>query len=55
LAREEALSKEDQYLLEINVRDISIGSGEAQEYWMLAIQAACHAKLLRDQIMEGIR
>ncbi len=54
LAREDELSEEDQYLLEINVGDISTGSGEAQEYWMLAIQAARRAKQLRDHITEGI-
>ena len=48
------LSEEDQYLLEINVGDMGRASGERQEYWLLAIQAARRAKLLRDQTPAGI-
>ena len=48
------LSDEDQYLLEINVGDMGRASGESQEYWLLAIQAARRAKLLRDQTPAGI-
>ena len=54
LASEETLSEEDQYLLEINLGDMSSSSGEAQEYWMLAIQAARRAKQLRAHLAEGI-
>ena len=34
------MSEEDKYLLEINLKDLDITEGEAQEYWLLAIQAA---------------
>ena len=34
------LQEEDNYLLEINLEDLERSSGERQEYWMLAIQAA---------------
>ena len=48
------LSEEDQYLLEINPGNIRQGTGEAQEYWLLAIQAARRAKLVREHIPAGI-
>ena len=54
LVNGDPLSEEDQYLLEINVGDMCLGSGEKQEYWLLAIQAARRAKVLRDQAPEGI-
>ena len=54
LANADGLSDEDQYLLEINVGDMSTCSGEEQEYWMLAIRAARRAKTLREQHAEGI-
>ena len=31
---------EDQYLLEVNLRDLQESTGEQHEYWLLAIQAA---------------
>ena len=37
---EEGLLPEDRYLLEINLDDMEITSGEKQEYWLLAIRAA---------------
>ena len=40
------LLEEDQYLTEINLGDMEQDSGERQEYWLLAIQAACKAKEL---------
>ena len=54
LANADSLSDEDQYLLEINVGDMTSSSGEEQEYWMLAIRAARRAKILRAQLAEGI-
>ena len=36
LANSDPLSEEDQYLLEINVGDMRLDSGEKQEYWLLA-------------------
>ncbi len=54
MASEDCLSTDDQYLLKINLGDMSSSSREAQKYWMLAIQAARCTKLLRDQLAEGI-
>ena len=34
------MAEEDKYLLEINLEELDIPSGEAQEYLLLAIQAA---------------
>ena len=34
------LLDEDQYLLEVNLGDLRDSTGERQEYWLLAIQAA---------------
>ena len=49
------ISPEDQYLLEIDMYDMSRGSGESQEeYWLLAVQAARRAKLLSKVQPEGI-
>ena len=39
------LLEEHQYLMDINLGDISSGSGESQRYWLLAVQAARAAKL----------
>ena len=36
----EDLEEEDKFLLEINLDDLDNTSGEAQEYWLLAIKAA---------------
>jgi hypothetical protein len=41
------LTKEDQFLLECNFDDITTTSGEAQDYWLLGIQAAREASCLR--------
>ena len=51
---EELLSDEDRYLLEINVEDLYASSGEAQECWVLAIQAARRVTQLRNEDAEGI-
>ena len=36
----EELAEDDKYLLKINLEDMETTSGERQEYWILAIQAA---------------
>jgi hypothetical protein len=41
------LTKEDRFLLECNFDDITTTSGEAQDYWLLGIQAAREASCLR--------
>ena len=45
----EGLDDDDKCLLEINLEDLESTSGETQEYWLLAIQAAREARLLRQQ------
>ena len=54
LEREEELLEEDQYLMEIDIGSLSRTSGELQEYWLLAIQAARKAKHLQAADPEGI-
>jgi hypothetical protein len=46
LENEGELLPEDQYLMEINLGDITQCSGESHAYWLLAIQAARVAKTL---------
>jgi hypothetical protein len=43
------LLEEDKYLVEVNLGDMETTSGEPQHYWLLAIQTARKAKLLREQ------
>jgi len=45
----EGLAEEDEYLLDIRLDDLETTSGETQEYWLLAIQAARDAHMLRSQ------
>ena len=45
---EDGLEEEDKYLLEINFDDLTTTSGETQTYWLLAIQSARDARLLRE-------
>ena len=43
----EGLSEEDRFLLECNFDELTSTTGERQEYWLLAIQAArewCHLR-----------
>ncbi len=40
------LSEEDRFLLECNFEELTSTSGEQQEYWLLAIQAAREASHL---------
>ncbi len=34
------LLEEDQWMMEVNLGDMTSSSGESEEYWLLAIQAA---------------
>ena len=43
----EGLSEDNKYLLEINLEDMETTSIERQEYWLLDIQAAQEARILR--------
>jgi hypothetical protein len=43
----EGLSEEDRFLLECNFDELTTTSGEHQEYWLLAIQAARESSRLR--------
>jgi hypothetical protein len=42
----EGLFEEDRFLLECNFDKLTSMTGEQQEYWLLAIQAACKASHL---------
>lgn len=44
---EEGLDEQDKWLLEINLEDLESTTGEDQTYWLLAIQAAREARILR--------
>lgn len=44
---DEGLLEEDKYLMEVNLEDLEVTSGERQTYWLLAIRAAREAKRLR--------
>ena len=41
------LEENDKFLLEINLEDLAITSGETQTYWLLAIRAAREGRRLR--------
>jgi hypothetical protein len=41
------LLEDDQFLAEVNLDDLELSSGEQQEYWLLAIQAAREAGRLK--------
>ncbi len=43
----EDLLEEDQYLAEVNLKDLDSTSGERQEYWLIAIRAARQASILQ--------
>lgn len=49
LKSEDKLLEEHQYLLDINLGEITMGTGEKQEYWLLAVQAARRAKTLAQE------
>jgi len=42
----DGLLEEDQWLLEINMGDLEEGSGEKEQYWLVAIKAAREAAIL---------
>jgi hypothetical protein len=43
------LMEEDQYLAEVNLKDLESTTGERQEYWIVAICAAREASILEGQ------
>jgi hypothetical protein len=43
----DGLLEEDQYLEEVNLKDLENTSGERQEYWLVAMRAAWEASLLQ--------
>jgi hypothetical protein len=45
----ESLDEEDRFLLECNVDDLTYTTGEHQEYWLLAIQAAREASRIHSK------
>ncbi len=51
---EEGLEEDDKFLLEINLDELNDTTGEDQEYWLLALQAAREASLLRRQLNNGV-
>lgn len=57
-AGDSSLDEEDQYLLDIDFRDLETTDGAQQEYWLRAIEAARVAKQLRaaeqDEPTQGI-
>ena len=49
------LLEEDQWMMEVNLGDMENSSGEAEEYWLLAIRAAREAAALtRQQTQQGL-
>ena len=47
------LDEQDRYLLEINVGDLDMSSGEDQYYWLLTIQAARFDRRLKEMQVAG--
>jgi hypothetical protein len=43
------LLEEDKYLAKVNLEEMELSSGKWQHYWLLAIQTAQNAKILREQ------
>ena len=50
----EDLTKEDQYLAEVNLEDLEHTLGERQEYWLVAIQAAREASRLQGSSQSNV-
>jgi hypothetical protein len=50
----EALTEEDHYLAEVNLEDLEHTSGERQEYWLIAIQAAREASRLQGSSQSNV-
>jgi hypothetical protein len=40
------LLEEDQWMMEVNLKDLETTSGEQEEYWLVAIRAAREAAIL---------
>jgi hypothetical protein len=49
------LAEEDQYLLEINLDDLNLSSGEDQVYWLLAFKTARKAWEIQQARANGVR
>jgi hypothetical protein len=49
----EGLAEEDQYLLEINLDDVQLSTGEDQVYWLMALQTARKAWQIREARANG--
>ncbi len=45
----DGLLEEDQWLLEINLGDLEEGSGEQEQYWLVAIKAAWEAAIPKER------
>jgi hypothetical protein len=45
----DGLLEEDQWLLEINLGDLEEGSGEREQYWLVAIKAVREAAILEER------
>jgi hypothetical protein len=43
------LLEEDQWMMEVNLRDLENTSGEQEQYWLVAIKAAQEAARLKRQ------
>ena len=48
------LDKQDRYLLEINVGDLEISSGEDQYYWLFAMRAARVDRRLKEKQLNSV-
>ena len=49
----EGLAEEDQYLLEINLDEVQLSTGEDQVYWLMALQTARKAWQIREARANG--
>ena len=49
----EGLAEEDQYLLEINLDELQLSTGEDQVYWLMALQTARKAREIREARANG--
>ena len=47
--------EEDQYLVEVNLENLEHTSGERQENWLVAIQAAQEASRLQGSSQSNVR
>jgi hypothetical protein len=49
----ESLREEDKWMMEVNLGDLSEGTGERECYWLLAVQAAREHRPLIEQRSSG--